>query len=81
MLGTPTQDESRRIYCLIEGDYNVFPVDVKHNWDVCDLQEAIQKKRKDSILMNVDPFTLEVWKVSTLLMTYNLKCHWLTPTP
>ena len=69
-----TQDDSRRLYCLIEGESIIFPVDVEHNCKVSSLKEAIQSTRKYSILKNVEPHTLRMWKVSGIeLMPYDVK--------
>jgi len=52
--------------CLIEDEYKVFDVTVEHNWRVTNLKKAIQSERALSILKDVDPNTLELWKVSPI---------------
>ena len=68
MLDTqvPSQDGSRRVNCLIEGESIVFPVTVGRDWVVGELKEAIQSKRVLGTLKDVDPHTLELWKVSAI---------------
>jgi Crinkler effector protein N-terminal domain len=66
MLGTlvPSQDGSRILNCLIEGEFIVFPVTAERDWLVGHVKEAIQKARELGTLKDVDPHTLELWKVS-----------------
>jgi hypothetical protein len=46
MLGTPvlSQDGSRKLNCLIEGESIVFPVTAERDWVVGDLKEKIKEK-------------------------------------
>ena len=57
-----------QLNCLIEGEFIVFlvmPVVERDCPVVGDLKEVVQRARALSILKNVDPHTLELWKVST----------------
>jgi Crinkler effector protein N-terminal domain len=76
MPGTPvpSQDSSRKLNCLIEGESIVFSVTstVGHDWNVSELKEAIQSERALGTLNGVDPHTLELWKVSAI---YESRCE------
>ena len=76
----PSQDGSRRLNCLIEGESIVFPVTVGHDCVVGELKEKIQEKRAMDTLKDVGPHTLELWKVSTINES-RCEVTWLTPTP
>jgi hypothetical protein len=65
-VSVPSQDGSRRLNCLIEGESIVFVVTAGHDWMVSDLNEDVQRKRAMSILKDVDPHKLELWKVSVI---------------
>ena len=62
--------DSFRLNCLIEGEsiFRVFTVQVTVGRDrnVSDLKEEIAKKREQDTLKDVDPQTLELWKVSAI---------------
>jgi hypothetical protein len=52
------------LQCLIEGESTVFDVRVPHaGATVGDLRKAIQKERDVSVLKDIDPVFLELWKV------------------
>jgi Crinkler effector protein N-terminal domain len=61
-----------RLYCVIEGETEVFPVDVEgaswHNprYIVSDLKRRIREERKDDSLANVGVHSLELWKVRAI---------------
>ena len=55
-----------KLNCLIEGEYIVFVVPVEQNDVVSELKEFIQSKRALDSLKDVDPHTLELWKVSAI---------------
>jgi hypothetical protein len=55
-----------QLNCLIEGEDIVFPVTMVCNDVVSDLKEFIQNKRALGILKDIDPHTLELWKVSAI---------------
>jgi len=79
----PSQDGSRRLNCLIEGESVVFTVEESCRIEIGDLKEGIQRKRAMVILKDIDPHTLELWKVSTInksrcQVTYIAYSH--TPT-
>jgi hypothetical protein len=57
---------SRKLNCLIEGESIVFQVTVERDWGIGPLKELIQSKRTLDTLKDVDPHTLELWKVSTI---------------
>jgi hypothetical protein len=67
MFATPvlSQDGSRRLNCLIEGKSIVFLVTVGHDCVVSDLKKEIRERALD-ILKDIDPHTLELWKVSAI---------------
>jgi Crinkler effector protein N-terminal domain len=56
-IPVPSQEHN----CLIEGESIVFTVPVGRDWNVSNLKEAIQRKRKLDTLKGVGP---ELWKVS-----------------
>jgi hypothetical protein len=55
-----------RLRCLIERENIVFPVTVACGKEVSDLKKSIQKERALSSLKDIDPHTLELWKVSAI---------------
>ena len=57
---------SVKLNCLIEDDAIVFLVDVVRDISVSGLKEVIQSKRALGSLKNIDPHTLELWKVNTI---------------
>jgi Crinkler effector protein N-terminal domain len=64
MLGTPvpSQDGSYKLICLIEGETIIFTAG--RDWVVGKLKKKIKKERGLGTLKDVDPQTLELWKVS-----------------
>lgn len=62
----PSQDGSRRLNCLIQGESNTFLVPVGLDCVVSELKKEIQKERKLGVLKDVDPQTLELWKVRAI---------------
>jgi hypothetical protein len=60
----PSQDGSRRLHCLIKSESVVFTVEDSCRIEIGDLKEVIQRKRAMGILKDIDPQTLELWKVS-----------------
>ena len=70
-------DGSRKLMCLIEGESNLFEVTVSRDYAVSVLKEEIAKKRELGILKDVDPQTLELWKVSAIDEQCEeiLQCH------
>ena len=58
--------DTRKLNCLIEGEYYSFSVTVGRDLDVSELKEDIRKKRELGTLKDVDPQTLELLKVSTI---------------
>jgi len=58
-----SQDGSRRLNCLIEGESIVFVVTVGGDCVISDLKERIQGKRALGPLKGVDPHSLKLWKV------------------
>ncbi|KAF8236631.1 hypothetical protein L208DRAFT_1251067, partial [Tricholoma matsutake] len=67
----PSQDGSRKLKCLIEGECIVFSVTVGRDWDVGELKESVQSKRALDTLKDVGPHTLELWKVNIDLETHD----------
>ncbi len=57
---------TRRLNCLIEGENTVFPVTAVCDDEFSDLKKSIQKERARSRLKDIDPHTLELWKVSAI---------------
>ena len=55
-----------RLNCLIKGEDIVFPVTVVCDDAVSDLKEFIQNKRALGFLKDIDPHTLELWKVGAI---------------
>jgi Crinkler effector protein N-terminal domain len=62
----PSQDGSRWLNCLIEDESIVFPVTVGRDRVVSDLKKEIQRERAMGILKDIDPHTLDLWKVSAI---------------
>ncbi|KAF8224774.1 hypothetical protein L208DRAFT_469369 [Tricholoma matsutake] len=73
MLDTPvpSQDGSRKLNCLIEGECIVFSVTVGRDWNVGELKKEIKSERALGILKDVGPHTLEMWKVNIDLKTHD----------
>jgi hypothetical protein len=65
-------DDDLRLFCIIEGETEVFPIDVKGpSWRnpkfmVGDLKEKIQEERKNGPLHGVDAHSLVLWKVRAI---------------
>lgn len=59
-------DGSRELNCRIAGESIVFLVVMGCDSRVSELKEKIQKKRELGILKDVDPHSLELWKVSAI---------------
>ncbi|KIM47458.1 hypothetical protein M413DRAFT_200359 [Hebeloma cylindrosporum] len=57
----PCQDVSLMLWCLIENESVVFPVEVPRSFMIGSLKEIIQRKR--DTLKDVGPHILELWKV------------------
>jgi hypothetical protein len=53
-----------RLKCLIEGEAIVFAVNAVCDDEVSDLKKSIQSERALGSLKDIDPHTLELWKVS-----------------
>ena len=62
----PSQDGSRRLRCLIENELVVFNIEESCRIEIGDLKEVIQQKRAMDILKDIDPHTLDLWKVSAI---------------
>ena len=54
------------LVCLIEGEAIVFPVTAVRDGMVGELKKLIQSKRALGSLKDIDPHTLELWKVSAI---------------
>ena len=72
----PSQDGSRRLNCLIEGESIIFLVTVGRDCVVSNLREEVQRERAVGVLKDVDPHTMELRKVSAI---NKLQCGLLTP--
>jgi hypothetical protein len=65
-------DDDLRLLCVIEGETEVFPIDIKGpSWRnpkfmVADLKKEIQKERKDDSLDGVGAHILVLWKVRAI---------------
>ena len=57
-------NDTRALFCLIQGDTNIFEVTVSTGKSISFLKEVIQKKRKNGALRDVDAADLVLWKVS-----------------
>ena len=62
----PLHMGSRTLNCLIEGESNVFVVRVWPEVVVSELKESIQSERAKDGIKDIDPHTLELWKVSAI---------------
>ena len=58
------EDDPYTFNCLIEGEFLVFLVTVEDDYVVDAFKKVIQRER--SILKDVDPHTLELWKVNAI---------------
>ena len=76
-IPVPSQDGSRRLRCLIESESVVFTVEDSCRIEIRDLKKVIQRKRAMGILKDIDPHTLELWRVSAI---NELRCEvpWLS---
>jgi len=63
-------NDTRVLFCLIEGDTNLFEVTVSTGESICFLKEVIQEKRKNRLLRDVDAADLVLWKVSRFSRNY-----------
>jgi len=63
-----------RLFCIIEGEKRLFPVDIPAQADVSDLKKKIQNERALSTLQGVDPHILELWKVCIINIEYYHLC-------
>jgi hypothetical protein len=76
-------DDDLQLLCVIEGETEVFPIDVEESlwrnpkFTVGHLKEKIQEKRKNSSLAGVDAHILVLWKVRAI---EDSRCQtiWLT---
>ena len=60
----PVDLASIELCCIIYGESEVFMVRASDNLRVGDLKEIIQSKAKLRTLKGIDPYKLELWKVS-----------------
>jgi hypothetical protein len=74
-----SQDGSCQLNCLIKGESIIFLVTAGCNCMVSDLKEDVQRKEAMGILKDIDPHTLELWKVSAIDES-RCEVTWLTPT-
>ena len=63
-------NDTRVLFCLIQGDTNIFRVTVSTGEDIGVLKEVIQEKRKNNALRDVDAADLVLWTVSHFLRNY-----------
>ena len=63
-------NDTRVLFCLIEGDTNPFEVTVSTGKSISFLKEVIQEKRKNGPLRDVDAADLVLWKVSRFSRNY-----------
>lgn len=82
MSDTPvlSNDESRRLRCVIERESVVFTVTVPRDFEVGDLKKEIQRERALDTLKGVGPHTLELWKVSAVDES-RCEVTWLSSLP
>jgi hypothetical protein len=65
-------DDDLQLLCVIEGETEVFIIDVEGSlwrnpkFKVGHLKEKIQEKRKNGSLAGVDPHILVLWKVRAI---------------
>ena len=65
-------DDDLQLLCIIEGEIEVFPIDVQHSlwrntkFKVGHLKEKIQEERKNDSLAGVGAHTLVLWKVRAI---------------
>jgi len=63
-------NDTRVLFCLIQGDSNPFEVTVSTGKSISFLKEVIQEKRKNGPLRDVDAADLVLWKVSRFSRNY-----------
>lgn len=54
-----------RLYCLIQGDQEPFPIDIEKKSKISDLKKAIvrEKERTRPEFQNFEPQKLQLWKI------------------
>jgi Crinkler effector protein N-terminal domain len=55
-------EQTRTLWCLVDGDYSPFDVTVYDNHNINRLKESI-KEKKNQLLFKEDASSLELWKV------------------
>lgn len=65
-IDAPDQVGSRRLDCLIEGEFEVFSVTAELDFEVIDLKKKIKEEAVHGTLKDVDSYILELWKVSAI---------------
>ncbi len=63
-MASDSEDDSYQFNCLIEGEFITFTVIMDRNYVVDRLKRVIQDMRQRAALKDVDPPTLDLWKVS-----------------
>lgn len=58
-------DAVRELWCLVEGDAEVFVIEVPVDHYVFKLKRIIHRDGQMGILRNFDPKSLKLWKVSS----------------
>ncbi len=66
-----------RLFCVIEDETIVFPVDALVQDDVADLKKKIHSERALDALQHIGPHMLELWKVDE----WQREVMWLTLPP
>jgi Crinkler effector protein N-terminal domain len=77
-MSVSSQDDSRQLNCLIEGEPIVFVDTVGLNCTISNLKRRIHMLRAMSTLKDVDPEALQLWKVSAIDKS---RCEVTSPTP
>lgn len=67
-----------KLFFVTQGDEKVLKAEVSPNGQVCDLEDAIILKRKESSRPDVGTF-VACWKVSQLLICANITYHSTLP--
>ena len=63
-------NDTRVLFCLIQGETQLFKVTVSTGEDIYFLKKGIQERRKNRALCNVDARDLVLWKVSHFRHNY-----------
>jgi hypothetical protein len=71
-----SDDTARTLACLVEGDNDVFAVQVMGNEGVYNLVNSIQQARKRTLFRDVDTSDILLFKVNSVLVCRRQSCSY-----